>query len=96
MSEPMNIVTLLEELDRRGVVLRVGRSEDRLNATPRKSLTPELIESLQEHKQDLIQLVRDHEQLQQTGVLQNDQQVLEEFREASRRREGSGPKRGAA
>jgi hypothetical protein len=95
----MNIVTLLEELDRRGVVLRVGRTEDRLNATPRGVLDETLVAALREHKQDLIQLVRDHEELQQTGVLQNEHQVLEEFREVSQRREtheDPGAGRGAA
>lgn len=92
----MNIVDLLRELDRRGVVLRVGRTEDRLNATPRRALDGNLVAALRKHKQDLIQLVRDHEKLQRTGVLQNEQQVFEEFREVSQRRESLGAEKGAA
>lgn len=82
----MRIVALLEELDRRGAVLRVGRSDNRLNVTPRSVLDQDLIAALREHKQELIQLVRNHEQLQRTGELQNEIQVLEEFREVGKGR----------
>lgn len=41
---PPRVGELLEEVGRRGVALRVGRHEDRLNYWPKGNLSPELTE----------------------------------------------------
>ena len=76
----MHIVALLDELGRRGCKLHVSRTEDSLKVTPSEALDAELRKSIREHKQDIIQLIRDHEELERTGVLQNELQVRDEFR----------------
>lgn len=75
----MHIVTLLEELAELGVQLRCGRREDRLHTTPRSALEARHIAAIRHHKQDIIDLLRGYE-LEQTGILQNERQVFDEFR----------------
>lgn len=85
-SEVMHIVTLLEDLDRLGVQLRCGRREDRLNVTPRSVLEAKHVASIRAWKREIIELLRDYE-LQETGVLQDERQVFEEFRRVKAARE---------
>lgn len=79
----MQVGELLLEVGRRGITLRCSRggSEDRLNATPSSALTPKLIEELREHKTEVIQIMREDEELRRTGVIQSKRQVFDLARE---------------
>jgi hypothetical protein len=60
-------------------------TEDALKAYPAASLTPELTPELataiKEHKADIIQVLREDEEMRRTGVIQSERQVFEMARE---------------
>ena len=61
----MHIRDLLFEIAKRGITLRCGRTEDRLNAWPTAALTPKLVEEIREHKEEIIQIMREDERLRE-------------------------------
>ena len=63
------------------LTLKVGMLEDTLKAYPATSLTPELSTAIKEHKADIIQVLREDEEMQRTGVIQSERRVLEMARE---------------
>ncbi len=77
----MHVRDLLIEIAERGITLRCGRTEDRLNAKPTAALTPELIAEIREHKPEIIEIMREDERLRKMGVIQSERQVFELARE---------------
>ena len=73
----MHLGDLLYEISRRGITLTCGHTGDRLNAKPTASLTPELIEEIKQHKKELIQVVREDEEMRRTGIIQSERQVFD-------------------
>jgi hypothetical protein len=84
----MRVRDLLLELSERGITLRCGRTEDRLNARPTAALTPELIAEIKEHKAEIIAVMREDGRLEETGMIQSGRQVFELAREFLSRNEG--------
>jgi hypothetical protein len=64
-----------------GLTLRAGMTEDTLKAYPAARLTAELATAIKEHKADIIQILREDEEMRRTGVIQSERQVLEMARE---------------
>jgi hypothetical protein len=60
-----------------GLALKVGMTEDTLKAYPAARLTPELATAIKEHKSDIIQVLREDEEMRRTGVIQSERQVFE-------------------
>ena len=77
----MHLGDLLYEISSRGITLTCGHTEDRLNAKPTAALTPELVEEIKQHKEELIQVVREDEQMRRTGNIQSERQVFDLWRE---------------
>ena len=77
----MRLDKLLTEIDERGITLRCGRTEDRLNASPAAILTPQLIVEIRNHKAEVIRVMREDDALQRTGVIQSERQVFQMARE---------------
>ena len=77
----MYLGDLLLEISRRGITLTRGRTEDRLNAKPTAALTPELIEEIKQRKRELIQVVREDEEMRRAGIIQSERQVFDLWRE---------------
>ena len=77
----MHLGDLLYEISRRGITLTCDHAENRLNAKPTAALTPELIEEIKRHKKELIQVVREDEEMHRTGIVQSERQVFELARE---------------
>ena len=73
----MHVGELLYQIAEHGVTLRCGRKEDRLHYTPVGALPPTLVEELKEHKQEIIQILREDEELKRTGLIQSERQVFE-------------------
>ncbi len=84
----MHVRDLLIELSERGITLRCGRTEDRLNAKPTAALTPELIAEIKEHRTEIIAVVREDGRLEETGKIQSGRQVFELAREFLSKNEG--------
>ena len=78
----MHVGELLYRIAEHGVTLRCGRKEDRLHYTPAGTLPPTLVAELKEHKQEIIQILREDEELKRTGLIQSERQVFELARES--------------
>ena len=77
----MHVGELLYRIAEHGVSLRCGRIKDRLHYTPAGALPPTLVVELKEHKHEIIQILRENEELRRTGVIQSKRQVFELARE---------------
>ena len=77
----MHLGDLLYEISSRGITLTCGHPGDRLNAKPTAALTPELIEEIKQHQQELIQTVRDDAEMRRTALIRSERQVLDLSRE---------------
>jgi hypothetical protein len=73
---------LLYQIDEHGASLRCGRTEDRLSFSPAGSLPPGLVAELKAHKQEIIQIMREDEELKHTGIIQSERQVFDLARES--------------
>ena len=73
----MHIGELLYQISEAGITLTCWRTEDRLNAKPTSALTPELINEIKEHKMEIIQIMREDEQMRRSGIIQSERQVFE-------------------
>jgi len=73
----MRVSELLHQIDRAGVILSYFAEDDRLNAKPTAALTPELIEEIRLHKQEIIRILREDEEMRHTGIIQSERQVFD-------------------
>ena len=73
----MPIGELLSRIAERGVSLRCDRTEDRLHYAPAGALPPELVAQLKDRKQEVIQILREDEELRRTGTIQSERQVFD-------------------
>jgi hypothetical protein len=64
-----------------GLTLKASMCEDTLKAYPAAELTPELATAIKEHKADIIQVIREDEEMRRTGIIQSERQVFEMARE---------------
>jgi hypothetical protein len=72
----MHVGELLFRLSEAGITLTCGRVDDRLNAKPASALTPKLIEEIRQHKMEIIQIMREDEEMRRTGIIQSERQVF--------------------
>jgi hypothetical protein len=94
----MLVGELLYRVSERGITLRCDWADDRLHYSPKEALEPELLDELRQHKQEIIQILREDEEMRRTGIVQSERQVFDlarEFfklsdKEAGRKREGLG------
>ena len=73
----MHVGELLYRVSKHGASLRCGRTEDRLSYSPGGALPLELIAELKDHKQEIIQILREDEKLRHTGVIQSEREVFD-------------------
>ncbi len=88
----MSVGELLHRIDRAGVILCYFADEDRLNAKPTSALTPELIEEIRLHRQEIVRVLHEDEEMRRTGIIQSERQVFDMAREHF----GPGEKGGTA
>ena len=77
----MHVGEFLYQISEAGITLTCGRTEDRLKAKPTSALTPELIKEIKKHKIEIIQIMREDEEMRRTGIIQSEQQVFEKASE---------------
>ena len=77
----MLVGELLYRISEQGVMLRCGRTEDRLHYSPKEALDPELLNELRVRKQEVIRVLREDEQMRRTGIIQSERQVFDLARE---------------
>jgi hypothetical protein len=73
----MRVGELLYRIAEHGVSLRCGCMEDRLYYSPTGALPPELVDELKEHKQEIIVMLREDEELRRTGLIQSERHVFD-------------------
>jgi hypothetical protein len=73
----MHVGELLRQIAEHGVSLRCGRTEDRLHYAPAGILPPELLAELRDHRQEVIQILREDEELRRTEKIQSERQVFD-------------------
>ena len=77
----MSVGDVLFAAAQAGLTLKAGMTEDTVKAYPADRLTAELATVIKEHKADIIQVLRDDEQMRRTGIIQSERQVFEMARE---------------
>jgi hypothetical protein len=77
----LSIGDVLFAISEVGLTLRTNKTEDTLKVYPAERLTPDLAAAIKEHKADIIQVMREDEELRRTGVIQSERQVFEMARE---------------
>ena len=77
----MSVGDVLFAAAQAGLTLKAGMTQDSLKAYPADRLTSELATVIKEHKADIIQVLRDDEEMRRTGIIQSERQVFEMARE---------------
>jgi hypothetical protein len=77
----MLVGELLYQISERSVMLQCARTGDRLHYSPKGTLEPELLNELRAHKQEIIKILREDEEMRKTGIIQCERQVFELARE---------------
>jgi hypothetical protein len=63
------------------LTIKASKTEDTLKVYPAENITPELAEAIREHKAEIIRILREDEEMHQTGIIQSERQVFELARE---------------
>jgi hypothetical protein len=61
--------------------LTVSRTEDTLKVYPADGTPPELAAAIKIHKEDIMRILREDEEMHRTGIIQSERQVFEMARE---------------
>jgi hypothetical protein len=77
----LSIGDVLFAISEAGLTLRMNKTEDTLKVYPAERLTPDLAAAIKDHKADIIQVMREDEELRRTGITQSERQVFELVRE---------------
>jgi hypothetical protein len=64
-----------------GLTLTASETEDTLKVYPAENITRELAEAIREHKAEIIRILREDEEMHQTGIIQSERQIFEVARE---------------
>jgi hypothetical protein len=73
----LSIGDVLFAISEVGLTLRTNKTEDTLKVYPAERLTPDLAAAIKDHKADIIQVMREDEELRRTGIIQSERQVFE-------------------
>jgi hypothetical protein len=77
----LSVGDVLFAISEAGLTLTASATEDTLKVYPAEALTPELAETIREHKADLVRVAREDEEMRRTGIIQSERQVFELARE---------------
>jgi hypothetical protein len=64
-----------------GAELRRGEGEDSLQFGPPGALPPALVAELKEYKTEILQILKEDEEMRRTGIIQSERQVFKLARE---------------
>ena len=73
----MNVGDTLYAIANAELTLVASKTEDTLKVHPAEKLTPELATAIKEHKDDIVRIVREDEEMRRTGIIQSERQVFE-------------------
>ena len=82
----MNCEETLFAISVAGLTLKASKTKDTLRVSPPKKLTPELVEALKEHKEEIIEIMREDQRkredqaLKKSGTIESERQALNRTR----------------
>ena len=77
----MSVEDTLYAISKAGLTLAASKTKDTLKVYPAENITRELAEAIREHKAEIIRILREDEEMHQTGIIQSERQVFEIARE---------------
>jgi hypothetical protein len=77
----LNVGATLYGIAATGLTLAVSNTEDSLKVHPAEKLTPKLARAIKDHKEEIVRIVREDEEMRRTGIVQSERQVFEQARE---------------
>ncbi len=77
----MSVGGTLYAISEAGLTVRTSMTEDTLKVYPAERISPQLAAAIKLHKADIIQVLREDEEMRRTGVMQSERQVFEMARE---------------
>jgi hypothetical protein len=77
----LSVGDVLLAISEAGLTLTASKTEDTLKVYPAENIAPELAEAIREHKAEIIRILREDEEMHQTGIIQSERQVFEVARE---------------
>jgi hypothetical protein len=73
----LNVRDTLYAIAEAGLALKASVTKDTLKVFPAENLTPELVVAIKEHKAEIIEIMREDEQIRRTGTIRFESQVFE-------------------
>ena len=77
----MNVGDTLYAVSEAGLTLEASMTKDTLKVFPAGNLTPELVAAIKEHKDEIIKITREDEEIRRTGKIRLESHVFELARE---------------
>jgi hypothetical protein len=77
----LSVGDTLYAISEAGLTVQTSKTKDTLKVYPAEKLTAELAVAIQEHKADIIRIMREDEKMRCTGIIQSERQVFELARE---------------
>jgi hypothetical protein len=77
----LTVGDVLSAISNAGLTLKASMTEDNLKVFPAENLTPELVAAIKEHKAEIIEIMRQDEEIRRTGKIRFEWQVFELARE---------------
>jgi len=77
----LSVGDTLYAISEAGLTVSVSKTEDTLKVYPAENITPELAAAIKEHKEEIIRILREDEEMRRTGIIQSERQVFELARE---------------
>ena len=77
----MSVGDTLYAISSAGLTIAAGKTADTLKVYPAEKLTPELAAAVKAHKEEIIKIMREDEEMRRTGIIQSERQVFDLARE---------------
>jgi hypothetical protein len=77
----LNVGDTLYAISEAGLTLEASMTNDTLKVFPAENVTPELVAAIKEHKGEIINIMREDEEIRCTGKIQFESQVFDLARE---------------
>jgi hypothetical protein len=71
----------LHAISEAGLTVTASKTEGTLKVSPAGGISPELAAAIRAHKEDIMRIVREDEEMHRTGVIQSERQAFEMARE---------------
>jgi len=71
----LSVGDILFAISEAGLTLKASKTKDTLKVYPLEKLTPELAVAIKEHKEDIIRIMREDEEMRRTGIIQSERQA---------------------